>query len=163
MFNALSKSRAPRCCQWSAPNALWMEDPSLTSQPSLGTLPHPSSPALLALFFDSPGESGRPAGVGKGVLRRMVGGARGGPSKRHLGPDPHLGVLDGVHQNRVSPFTNDFSPHARVSQGIPRWDSALSVLIAEKIARESRHFGATRYSTKAIPQGKRRLDRASAV
>ena len=39
-----------------------------------------------------------------------------------------------VHQNCASPFTSDFSLQTWVSQGIPQWESVLSVFIAEKIA-----------------------------
>ena len=39
-----------------------------------------------------------------------------------------------MHPNRASPFAGNFSPQTRVSQGIPQWESILSVFIAETIA-----------------------------
>ena len=63
--------------------------------PQAKPLPSPPSPSLfptpLALFARL--QEGRPRLVG-GRGPRAQGGEGGGASKRHLGPDPHLGVLD---------------------------------------------------------------------
>ena len=71
---------------------LQLEDPSLKPQPFPPHPPPPSSPHPLGSFCDAPGGGGS-GWHGGGVLgRKGVDG--GGPSNRHLGPDPHLGALD---------------------------------------------------------------------
>ena len=53
----------------------------------------PSSPHPPWLFLQGSGR-GRPRLVGRGGPRAQGGGGGGVASKRHLGPNPHLGVLD---------------------------------------------------------------------
>ena len=68
---------------------LQLEDPSLKPQPFP---PHPlpsSSPHLSGSFCSAP-----EGPLVWGRCPRAQGGGGGEPSKRHLGPNPHLGVLN---------------------------------------------------------------------
>ena len=72
-----------------ASSVLWsFERFPQSRSPSLPTLPLPLPPPVRP-FCDAPGEGGPGVGEWRRVGRRRGGG--GGPSKRHLGPDPHLG------------------------------------------------------------------------
>ena len=70
------------------PDCDWRTLPS-SQTPSLPAL---SSPTPLGPFCKAPGRGG--PGWWGGRVPRAQGGGGGGASKRHLGPDPHLGVLD---------------------------------------------------------------------
>ena len=122
-----------------APSAAWRDlppfalaDPSSSHSPSLPALPlsvpiHP----ILALSAMLRERAAR-ASVGGEVLRHMGDGG-GGPSKRHLGPDPHLGVLDMFKQEeRGLTFVGDiwgrFSDplyHARIESALFRGQLVL--------------------------------------
>ena len=73
------------------PHCNWRTLPSSQS-PSLPALSLPSSPHPPWLFLQGSGRGG-PGWWGGGVLGRK-GVEGGGASKRHLGPDPHLGALE---------------------------------------------------------------------
>ena len=79
---------------WRAPPPIphfnWRTLPS-SQTPSLPALSFPLPPTPLGSFCKAPGGGG-PGWWGGGVLGRK--GVEGGASKRHLGPDPHLGVLE---------------------------------------------------------------------
>ena len=67
----------------------WRRTPSLQPQP---LSPHPSS-----LFPHPPGPfCNAPSGAFWAGLGQAAHGGGGGPSKRYLGPDPHLGGFDPV-------------------------------------------------------------------
>ena len=84
-----------------SPQCNWMTLPQATSSPS------PPSPSLFPppphFFFQCSGGGG-PVWCGGGVP-----GCREGPSKRHLGPDPHLGVLN-ISSTRATTTTQDGHP-----------------------------------------------------
>ena len=73
---------------------LELEDPSLKPTP----LPSPPSPSLfpppLLALFATLREGAAQAGGGEGSWGEGGWRGGGGPSKRHLGLDPHLGALD---------------------------------------------------------------------
>ena len=86
-----------------APTALWkvppipplpQDDPSLAPQPFPPlSLPFPPGPLAALVLLAMLRREGAQTGVGEGFFGRKGGGG-GGPLKRHLGPDPHLGELD---------------------------------------------------------------------
>ena len=87
----------PRKWQGLAPSAFWRATPSSPrqlggpfSQATALPSPPPLPPTRPGSFYDV---SGGAAWVGVGEAAH--GGGGGGPSKRHLGPDPHLGVRYG--------------------------------------------------------------------
>ena len=91
-----------------APTGVWRVPPSPIAIggpfPQAKPLPSPPSPSLfppppLALFARLR-EGAAQAGGGGGVLGRK-GVEGGGASKRHLGPDPHRGVLDSYSKLNV--------------------------------------------------------------
>ena len=85
--------RAPRC--GSGPNCRFGGHP-----PPPRTLPSSQSPSLptVPLFPHPPGTFCNAPGwaTWAGVGEAAHGGGRGGSSKRHLGPDPHLGAFDAL-------------------------------------------------------------------
>ena len=89
------RSRAPRCGV-SGPNCPLEDDPPpplrLHCAGATALPPHPLPlPPTPRLFLRCSGR-GRPGWHGGGVLG--AGGPGRGPSKRHSGPDPHLGALN---------------------------------------------------------------------
>ena len=105
----------PRCASGSGaldgPPSPWC----YTEHPSLKTCFPPQSSstrrAQPGCFCDAPGEGGL-GWCGGEVLGR--GGWRGGPCKRHLGPDQHVGVLETECTNKVK------RPHSKLDR---RWDT----------------------------------------
>ena len=93
-----------------APTGVWRSPPNTpphlpsSQTPSLPALSFPLPPTPLGSFCEAPGGGGpgwcrgrgprAQGGGGGGVLGRKGVEGGGGGSKRHLGPDPHLGVLD---------------------------------------------------------------------
>ena len=86
--------RAPRC--GSGPNCRLEGTPH--PQGNWRTLPSSESPSLptVPLFPHPPGTFRNAPGwaTWAGVGEAAHGGGRGGSSKRHLGPDPHLGAFE---------------------------------------------------------------------
>ena len=85
----------PQTALWKAPPIppLQLEGPfpqaaALPSPPSGSLFPHPPGS-----FCNAPGRGGPGRCGGWGPMAQKGGGGEG-PSKRHLGPDPHQGVLD---------------------------------------------------------------------
>ena len=73
------------------PHCDWRTLPS-SQTPSLLALSFPLPPTPLGSFCKALGGGGPGRRGGRGP--RAQGGGGGGASKRHLGPDPHLGVLE---------------------------------------------------------------------
>ena len=71
-----------------------MEGPSLKPKPFPPRPLLPSSPHPLGYFCNAPGRGGLAWCGGRGP-RVQGGGVEGGVLQRYLGPDPHLGALDG--------------------------------------------------------------------
>ena len=71
---------------------LALADPSLKLQPFPPSTPPPCSPHPPWLFLRCSGIGRHGLAWGRGPRAQSSGG--GVPSKRHLGPAPHLGVLD---------------------------------------------------------------------
>ena len=89
-------SRAPRCgsgpnCPLEAHPLRQLEDPSFQPQP-FPPYP-PPSPDRPGSFGNAPGRA-----AWAGVVETAHRGGGGRPSKRHLGPDPHLWALDPVRK-----------------------------------------------------------------
>ena len=101
------------------PHCNWRTLPS-SQTPSLPALSFPLPPTPLALFARLR-EGAAQAVRGGGVLGCK--GVGGGASKRHLGPDPHLGVLEhtphklfeppGLLQESLGPFGPERSQECR--------------------------------------------------
>ena len=99
-YSGVSKrsGSGPKCALDGPPlPSIALEDLPSSHGLSLPSLPLPLPPNPPGSFCNAPGEGG-PGWRGGGVLWRRVGG--GGPSKRHLGSDPHLAVW----------FQGDFVP-----------------------------------------------------
>ena len=111
---------------------LQLEDPSLKPQPVHSHLLPPFSPHPPSSFA----MAGQ-AAVGEGSPR--------GPSKLHLGPDPHLKVLDIfrptqrpislAHQNRTIAIASVFRPDGAKSPEIPQQEGVLGSEIAARNRR----------------------------
>ena len=106
---AMLRSRTPRC--GSGPKCR-LEGPSPPPPCALGPLPHarlgrplPEHCKKRQAGWGEQGEGGR---GGKGCSLRegsasATGGGGGGPSKQHLGPDPHRGAHDETPKTQKNP------------------------------------------------------------
>ena len=116
---------------------LQLENPSLKPQPSLPVpLPHPPPLALFAMLREGAAQ----AGLGEGPL-----GGGGRASKRHLGPDPHLGALDLRRRGKQVPLGNGRGTVGKCTG--PKWSKMVQTTILVKIGRapEYRTKGRSRY------------------
>ena len=96
------------------------------------TLPSSQSPSLptLPLFPHPPGSFGNAPGwaTRAGVGEAAHGGGRGGSSKRHLGPDPHLGAFESKPDtSKISGATTLNCTFLRINFSQERFESRRQV------------------------------------